>query len=167
MTNGIHKRFFLVLAVIAIVLTACSCYTILRHPTIIEEDYEMPSDDRCTTCHTEDEIWGFHHPGTRYWDPVFPGYRDILDVPWWYDDYWFYTDFDDTESVPIYRRSLRPEQDKGVNQGIRTGTFRPKLQKEKSESSENVEKEDTESSTKSESETRSVRPTRKKKKKDG
>ncbi|NIM19496.1 MAG: hypothetical protein GTO51_03845 [Candidatus Latescibacteria bacterium] len=156
-----------IFSVLILVLTVSSCYTILRHPRIAEADYERPSGVRCITCHTEDEMWQFHRPSTRY--IYYPGWQYYYDTPWWYDSYWYHTDPVDPETVPLRWRSFRATRDKGGDSGIRPGTLRGQTGNTKLKSpddAENKEKGSEGDKNKSKSDKRSIRPT-KKKKKDG
>jgi hypothetical protein len=167
MTNRIHKTFLLLttLTALLLILAASSCYTILRHPRIVEAGYERPSGGQCSTCHSDEEIWQFHHPHTRYYDPHFDGWQSFYYLPWWYDDYWFYADSEDPETIPLLRRSLRPKESKRNDVEIFRDNTRPISGKEKYSSPVGNDKEKKDSEKKS-SEKRSVRPKRKKKKDD-
>ena len=104
-----------------------ACYTLLKHPTVIEEDYQQEEASNCYSCHDESDLWGFHHPrerfipGAAFYDPWVYYY----DVPWWYESYWFYDDPNRLETIPLHSRSLRSSEDKRRTLKIRGDYERP------------------------------------------
>ena len=89
-----------------------ACYTILKHPRLEQEQYETYQPRRCYQCHSEDELWRFHHrPGFRLWGrSYYDPWGYFYDVPWWYDYLWYYEPPGGGETVPLHRKSLRPRR---------------------------------------------------------
>lgn len=91
---------------LALLFLAPACYTILKHPMVIQEDYTRAETQRCGDCHMESDLWGFHHPHKPYHSGY--GFRDpwvyYYDVPWWYNSYWFYDNRHDPDTVPLRQR---------------------------------------------------------------
>jgi hypothetical protein len=159
------------MAIAALLCAIPSCYTILKHPTVLEEDYTQAETQRCTDCHYESDLWHYNHPHTPFRSGI--GYRDpwvrYYDIPWWYESSWFYNDVKNPETMPLHERTLRPGEDKSPispghgefigpppSQKPGVSTVKTKIE------TKDEKKDDAESSTKDE--TRSIRPSKKKKK---
>lgn len=169
--HSLYARGTCIVLLLALLAVLPACYTILKHPTVIQEDYTRAETQRCNDCHLEDDVWGFHHPRRAYYPNY--GYRNpwayYYDVPWWYDSYWFYDDTQDPETTPLHQRSLRPGGDKDPTSGaaggnigppaeIKTGTSTIKTKvKTKDDSQDDTGKTTTDQK-------RTVRPSKKKKK---
>jgi hypothetical protein len=159
-----------IVLILALLFTIPACYTILKHPLVIEEDYTRAETQRCSDCHVDSDLWGFHHPR----QPYYPGYgrRDpwynYYDVPWWYDSYWFYDGSDDPDTVPLPRRSLRPGDDKDPASGGYGGSIAPPPGTKSNIKTKVKTKDDSNDDTgkTSTDQKRTVRPSKKKKNKD-
>jgi hypothetical protein len=87
------------------------CYTVISHPRMapqqqVAEDGTVLNADQCVSCHTQGDLWSFHH-GSLYprsdgyyysrFDPVFFGSRWYGDhdyygrwVSYYYSPWWYY-----------------------------------------------------------------------------
>lgn len=102
-------RLYLFVVLLVTVAVTPACYTILKHPRLAHLDYRRPDDKQCLTCHTSDEIWGFHHL------PHSPA----TDIPWWYERYWSYEDSSYIETVPLPHQPLTAPAELGpANPGV-------------------------------------------------
>jgi hypothetical protein len=150
-----------------VVLVFSSCYTLLKHPPLSDVHDEQESLGQCANCHSEEDIWYYHHPSTRhfYIDSGYPSWYYYYDLPWWYDAYWPYTDENLPETVPIYRRSLRSTGDK--QEGLIGPPIQPPIQAQPPQSPLKAKpKSKPEPTEKQETKRKSIRP-KKKKKEDG
>ena len=149
-----------------LLLAGSSCYTIIRHPRITQDDsYQRPEHNRCFDCHTENEIYRFHHPANISRPPI--GWDDSHYYPWWYDAYWS----DDDSFGSQYRNTLRPTGGKAIGSDGQIRTVKPaggetpppnvKVEDSRTKEAAKKEKEATPASEK-----RKLRP-KKKKQKDG
>jgi hypothetical protein len=103
-----------------LLLAGSSCYTIVRHPRITQADhYQRPESNRCFDCHTENEVYGFHHPVNISRPPI--GWDDSHYAPWWYDVYWS----DDDTYGSQYRDMLRPGGSKAIGSDGRIRVVNP------------------------------------------
>ncbi|UCG50973.1 MAG: hypothetical protein JSW58_12330 [Candidatus Latescibacterota bacterium] len=167
----VQRSFRLLLVVLVTALVSPACYTLIKHPKVIEEGYQQEVRDRqCTNCHYEDEIWSFHHPpnhgsypGVQYYDW---GY--YYQVPWWYESYWYYTP-SSSETVPLPGRTYRPADDKSqVGPSGRTLGHPPDSKSYGSSVRTKTSDKEKKGDTKNEkSKKRTVRPRGKKEKEDG
>jgi hypothetical protein len=156
---------FLPVLITGVALTATpACYTLLKHPKVKRVVYEDVDDNRCSTCHSEQEVWGFHHPPNRtYPDSGYDAWWNYYEVPWWYNSYWYY-DPDGPVTIPLPERQLRPGEEKDLGTtttgGGTGGTTRVKLPTSPSGGDTKTKAKNDDN----ESKKRTVRP---KKKKDG
>ncbi|GEM_PF-6475655 len=106
---------------LAVVFAIPACYTLLKHPTVLEDDYSRAETNNCGSCHSETDLWGYHHPRDAYYPGG--GYYDewlyYYEMPWWFESYWFYDRGNGSESVPLHQRSLRPDGVKGSTTRVR------------------------------------------------
>lgn len=116
-------------ATLTFALTLCAlapaCYTLLKHPQVREADvYQNVADRRCSNCHQEDELWSFHQAPNQPIHVIggYAAWAQYYDVPWWYDDYWYY-DPTDPSTIPLPSRGFRPEP--GGATGSRLGDMPP------------------------------------------
>jgi hypothetical protein len=95
-------------------LIAPACYTLLKHPRVKHDVvYQELDDKRCSTCHTKDELWAFHHSPThpqRY--TIGYNWFYYYDLPWWYNPDWYSIDENDPSTIPYHSRQTRPGADK-------------------------------------------------------
>lgn len=159
------------LIVLTTTLAAPACYTLIKHPRVNTAVYEEVQDNRCTSCHYEDEVWGFHHPpaqrfyaGENYGDWAF-----YYAVPWWYDSYWYFVP-SEPGTGPLHGRDLRPSVEKGSIDGATGGPIGPPPDVKSTGGS--VRAKDTDDSGKGKtddekSEERTVRPKNDKRKDEG
>lgn len=169
----LRRGGWIAVAVAALVGTVPACYTILKHPTVIQEDYTQAETQRCSDCHYESDLWHFNHPRMPYHPGL--GHSDpwvyYYQVPWWYESFWFYGDTNDPETVPLHERTLRPEGVKDPSSSTRGDYITaPPTQKTgdstiKTKIETKDDKNDDADSTKDDQK-RSVRPSKKKKKQD-
>lgn len=175
--NSIHPTVLpgaTIVLMLAILLLLPACYTILKHPAVIQDDYTRADTHQCGDCHYDDDIWQFHHPHSPY-RPGY-GYRNpwsyYYDVPWWYDAYWFYDNDRDPETAPLHQRSLRPSDMKDPSSGASGGAILPpgSIRSGGAPGTTKVKaKDDAKNDTgtsKTTDKKRTVRPSKKKKKKD-
>lgn len=107
-----NSQFVRIAVVVTVAVATSGCYTLLKHPRVKRVVYEEVHDKRCNGCHASEELWDFHHPPNHLYD--YGGYAAwslFYDVPWWYNDYWYY-DADAPEAVPLRSRKLRPDADR-------------------------------------------------------
>jgi hypothetical protein len=105
-------RFSVIAAILFALVISPACYTLLKHPRVKENlVYVDVNDNRCNSCHYEDELWGYHHP-QNHWYPTL-GYGWGRYVPWWYTDYWYYDEANGPATIPLRSRGFRPAGDKG------------------------------------------------------
>jgi hypothetical protein len=106
------RRFnFPLVAVLATSFVAPACYTLLKHPRIETAVYEAAENRRCSSCHEDEEIWGYIRPESH---PVYPveGDWDYYYVyPWWWDSYWYFAP-SGPSTAPPPSRHLRPVSEK-------------------------------------------------------
>ncbi len=55
-----------VLGALAMVMAVSGCYTVLNHPRVapdqqVTESGTVIKEDQCASCHTQGELWAFHH----------------------------------------------------------------------------------------------------------
>lgn len=100
------------ISIFLLALALPACYTILKHPRLDPGAYDSYEPNRCYQCHSEDDLWRFHHrPGSRLWGrSYYDPWGYYYDTPWWYDYLWYYEAPEGTETVPLHRRSLRPRR---------------------------------------------------------
>lgn len=89
---------------------AAGCYTVLRHPDsgdLVAE--ESGSRRACADCHGDSpfyrdafdpHVYGYG----GYW--VYPGWSEYYYRPWWYSDYWYYSDSGTGEPVETRGRHM-------------------------------------------------------------
>jgi hypothetical protein len=107
----IRFRFSLIAAILFALLMSPACYTLLKHPRVKQDlVYVEVSDNRCNSCHYEDDLWSYHHPTNHWYDSM--GHGRGRYVPWWYNDYWYYDEDDGPGTIPLRSRGLRPTGDK-------------------------------------------------------
>lgn len=75
------------------------CYTVLNHPEIsppdqVTERGDVIGDNQCAGCHTDRDLWSFHH-GARWYASGREGYYNYYDRYFlrqpWYGDRYYYT----------------------------------------------------------------------------
>jgi len=86
-------RICLLLLLLASVLFAGGCYTVLKHPegAVLVDEYQNRKN--CSDCHQAS--WFYHEDpywyDANYYGTYYPyGWYDYYSRPWWYDDYWYY-----------------------------------------------------------------------------
>ena len=121
MTNRNYRPHWILLGLFlcAVLPVMSACYTIMRHPRIAEADHQVTNNYRCLDCHTENEVYNYHHPITISRPPV--DWDDALYAPWWYDAYWP----DDNGSEKRYRDNLRPSGGRLPGGDTRIRTVKP------------------------------------------
>ena len=167
------RRFFHPMVFIVVtIMVSPACYTLLKHPPVGTVPTEEVAASPCTSCHYEDEIWGYHNPPNHHGYTA-ENYNDnwayFYMVPWWYDSYWYYTP-SGPATVPLNERGMRPAAGTsmgGVSGGSITGSPVPKTG-----SGAPITVKDSNDTRKgntndSKSKNRAVRPERKKAKGDG
>ena len=158
------------LVVLAAALASPACYTLIKHPRVTTVDYDEVQDSRCASCHSDDEVWGYHHSAAqRIYDPVYgDGWELYYSVPWWYESYWYYSP-EMRGTPPLHRSDWRPDAEKGSIDGSTGGPLGPPPDVKSTGGS--VRTRDTDSSEKAsheeKNEDRSVRPKTEKGKDDG
>jgi hypothetical protein len=110
------------LLVLTATLASPACYTLIKHPRVETATYEEVQDNRCTSCHSDDEIWGYHHPpAQRVYSLGQDGsWEYYYAVPWWYDSYWYFVP-SESGTPPLHGRDLRPGTEKGSIDGATGG----------------------------------------------
>jgi hypothetical protein len=113
------RRFhFPLIAVLATSLAAPACYTLLKHPKIETAVYDDTQDARCSSCHNDEEIWGYIHPASHAVYPLEGDWDYYYVYPWWWDSYWYFSP-SGPSTVPLPSRHLRPVTQKGsVNPAV-------------------------------------------------
>ena len=164
--NRLSTTIIMAFSTAVLLLAGSSCYTIIRHPRITQNDhYQRPENNRCFDCHTENEVYRFHHPVNISRPPI--SWDDSHYDPWWYDGYWSDENIYDSQ----YRNTLRPGGSKAIGSDGRVRAVRPvsgeilppsiKVDDSRNKQAPKEKKDETPASEK-----RKLRP-KKKKKKDG
>ena len=99
-----------IFCVVFTLLLTPACYTLLRHPKIKRAAvYEAVSDQRCSGCHSEQEVWSYHNPQNRQsaLDERYTSWGYYYYVPWWYNTNWYFNRIDPT-TLPSSVDDLRP-----------------------------------------------------------
>ncbi len=78
-------------------LSLYGCYTVLSHPQLaprqqITENGTVVETDQCASCHTQNDLWSFHHRGwySRYNSYFYNQYDPLFFRSRWYGDSYFY-----------------------------------------------------------------------------
>lgn len=124
----IAVRLFTISAiVITLVLAATGCYTLLKHPATDPSTYQEVQTNECTSCHSDDELWYYHHsPEDRsYLGPRAEGWDFYYSVPWWYNSYWHYSPSSEAGATPLLTRPLRSATEKRRLDGSSDGFVGP------------------------------------------
>jgi len=110
------------LIVLTTALASPACYTLIKHPRVETATYEEVQDNRCTSCHSDDEIWGYHHSSAqRVYSPgQDSNWEYYYSLPWWYDSYWYFVP-SESGTPPLHGRNLRPSAEKGSIDGATGG----------------------------------------------
>jgi hypothetical protein len=95
----IRCRFILTAVIVSSAAAIPACYTIMDHPRLASLDYARPDDNRCSNCHSNEEIWAFNNPSKK---PTHESYSwawiKYYDTAWWYDKKWEFQPEGDKES---------------------------------------------------------------------
>ena len=103
LSEKLHRRILMVIAVLATATVTPACYTLLRHPRVLRvAQYEDVEDQRCKNCHAEEEVWGYHHSPHHYYvyDARYPAWGVFYDIPWWYNANWYYDQSQPAATTP-------------------------------------------------------------------
>jgi hypothetical protein len=119
MRTAIRFRAALIFAVTTALATP-ACYTLLKHPMVDTNGIDQGIDNRCTSCHAEDELLGYVHPIRHPPSPPEPWYE----IPWWWDNYWFYAP-SGAGHTPTALRGFRPDAGTDVGKPGIGGTVTP------------------------------------------
>jgi len=78
-------------------LSLYGCYTVLSHPQLaprqqITEDGTVVETNQCASCHTQSDLWSFHHRGwySQYNSYFYNQYDPLFFRSRWYGDSYFY-----------------------------------------------------------------------------
>ena len=138
-----------------------ACYTLVSHPRVKHDAYEEVSDRRCSQCHSDTEVWSYHHPPKHFYvyDERYPAWGQYYNVPWWYNGYWYYDrDTNEPSTIPVPARGFRPDNGTGnVKTAVPTTRTKPPVSPESVEGTSNSKGNPNEESKK-----RTARPNRKK-----
>ncbi len=110
---------------LAIAITGVGCYTIIRHPSMENAQYdavayEHSANDRdCVRCHSDYAKYPYgYYEGYYpefYWD--YPNWGDYYAYPWWWDGYWY----KDGVAVDTVDKIARPDRQRGLRPPYVTG----------------------------------------------
>ena len=115
------KLIVLITMILAAVIVFHGCYTIIKHPSIMQGEAEVDSDHAggnrdCVSCHQDyhQYPYGYYYSyyPDYYWN--YPRWGGYYAYPWWWDNYWYKTD-NTTEGTstrqgdkPARRRGMEP-----------------------------------------------------------